>query len=259
MALIEFKNVNKYYGDYHALKNINLSFEKGQVVVLLGPSGSGKSTLIRTINGLEKIEEGSLTVNGHEIVNSSNKELVTLRKEVGMVFQHFNLYPHKTVLENVTLAPIKVLGQSKQEAEAIAEKYLTFVNMWDRKDAFPSMLSGGQKQRIAIARGLAMNPELLLFDEPTSALDPETIGDVLAVMQNLAADGTNMIVVTHEMGFAREVADRIIFMAEGEVLVDTTDVAGFFDHPEEPRAQQFLSKIINHTSEKVQAKKKVRS
>lgn len=175
-----------------------------------------------------------------------------------MVFQHFNLYPHKTVLENVTLAPIKVLGLSKAEAEKIAEKYLTFVNMWDRKDSFPSMLSGGQKQRIAIARGFTMNPEILLFDEPTSALDPETIGDVLAVMQNLAADGMNMIVVTHEMGFAREVADRIIFMADGEILEDTTDVEGFFDHPKDPRAQQFLSKIINHTSEKVQAKKKIR-
>ncbi|VTS17114.1 glutamine transporter, ATP-binding protein 4 [Streptococcus pseudoporcinus] len=258
MALIEFKNVNKHYGSFHALKNINLTFDKGQVVVLLGPSGSGKSTLIRTINGLEKIENGSLIVNGHQIANSSAKDLVTLRKEVGMVFQHFNLYPHKTVLENVTLAPIKVLGQSKAEAEKIAEKYLTFVNMWDRKDSYPSMLSGGQKQRIAIARGLAMQPELLLFDEPTSALDPETIGDVLAVMQNLAADGTNMVVVTHEMGFAREVADRIIFMADGEVLEDTTDVAGFFDNPKESRAKQFLSKIINHTSEKVQAKKKSR-
>ncbi|MGT2777400.1 amino acid ABC transporter ATP-binding protein [Streptococcus iniae] len=258
MALIEFKNVEKYYGDYHALKNINLEIDKGQVVVLLGPSGSGKSTLIRTINALEKIETGSLLVNGKEIVNKSAKDLVSLRKEVGMVFQHFNLYPHKTVLENVTLAPIKVLGLSKAEAEKIAEKYLTFVNMWDRKDSFPSMLSGGQKQRIAIARGLTMNPEILLFDEPTSALDPETIGDVLAVMQNLAADGMNMIVVTHEMGFAREVADRIIFMADGEILEDTTDVEGFFDHPKDPRAQQFLSKIINHTSEKVQAKKKIR-
>lgn len=256
MALIEYKNVEKYYGDYHALRHINLEIEKGQVVVLLGPSGSGKSTLIRTMNALESIETGSLKVNGHELANASNKDLVQLRKEVGMVFQHFNLYPHKTVLENVTLAPIKVLGMSRQEAEAIAEKYLTYVNMWDRKDSYPGMLSGGQKQRIAIARGLAMNPELLLFDEPTSALDPETIGDVLAVMQNLAAEGMNMVVVTHEMGFAREVADRIIFMAEGEILEDTTDVQGFFDHPKEPRAQQFLSKIINHASEKVQAKKK---
>ncbi|KXT79329.1 amino acid ABC transporter ATP-binding protein [Streptococcus sp. DD13] len=251
MPLVEFKNVNKYYGDYHALRDINLSFEPGQVVVLLGPSGSGKSTLIRTINGLESIDEGSLVVHGHDISKASQRDLVPLRKEVGMVFQHFNLYPHKTVVENVTLAPTKVLGISQKEAEETAQKYLEFVNMWDRKDSYPAMLSGGQKQRIAIARGLAMHPELLLFDEPTSALDPETIGDVLAVMQKLAQDGMNMIVVTHEMGFAREVADRIIFMAEGEVLVDTTDVNDFFDNPTEPRAKQFLSKIINHESDKV--------
>ena len=239
MALIEFKNVNKYYGDYHALRDINLEIEKGQVVVILGPSGSGKSTLIRTINALEPIDEASA------------KDLVELRKEVGMVFQHFNLYPHKTVLENVTLAPIKVLGISKAEAEKTAEKFLRYVNMWDKKDSYPSMLSGGQKQRVAIARGLAMKPELLLFDEPTSALDPEAIGDVLAVMQKLAKGGMNMVVVTHEMGFARSVADRIIFMAEGQVLVDTTDVDGFFDNPTEPRAAKFLSNIINHHSDKV--------
>lgn len=251
MALVDFKNVNKYYGDYHALRNINLEFEPGQVVVLLGPSGSGKSTLIRTIIGLEAIDEGQLVVNGHDISSTSIKELVALRKEVGMVFQHFNLYPHKTVLENVTLAPTKVLGIDKATAEKTAQKYLEFVNLWDRKDSYPAMLSGGQKQRVAIARGLAMQPELLLFDEPTSALDPETIGDVLAVMQKLARDGMNMIVVTHEMSFAREVADRIIFMAEGEVLVDTTDVNGFFENPTEPRAKQFLSKIINHESDNV--------
>ncbi len=211
MALIEFKNVNKYYGDYHALRDINLEIEKGQVVVLLGPSGSGKSTLIRTINALEPIDEGTLIVNGHNVTEASAKDLVELRKEVGMVFQHFNLYPHKTVLENVTLAPIKVLGISKADAEKTAEKFLRYVNMWDKKDSYPSMLSGGQKQRVAIARGLAMKPELLLFDEPTSALDPEAIGDVLAVMQKLAKGGMNMVVVTHEMGFARSVADRIIF------------------------------------------------
>ncbi|HGD6206687.1 TPA: amino acid ABC transporter ATP-binding protein [Streptococcus agalactiae] len=248
MSLISYKNVNKYYGDYHALRQINLEIEPGQVVVLLGPSGSGKSTLIRTMNALESIDDGSLVVNGHKLANTSSKELVNLRKEVGMVFQHFNLYPHKTVLENITLAPIKVLKQSKKEAMEIAEKYLKFVNMWERKDSYPSMLSGGQKQRIAIARGLAMHPKLLLFDEPTSALDPETIGDVLSVMQKLANDGMNMVVVTHEMGFAREVADRIIFMADGEILVDTTDVQDFFDNPTEPRAKQFLSNIINHTS-----------
>ena len=252
MALIEFKNVNKYYGDYHALRDINLEIEKGQVVVLLGPSGSGKSTLIRTINALESIDNGTLIVNGHNVTEASAKDLVELRKEAGMVFQHFNLYPHKTVLENVTLAPIKVLGISKADAEKTAEKFLRYVNMWDKKDSYPGMLSGGQKQRIAIARGLAMNPELLLFDEPTSALDPETIGDVLAVMQKLAKGGMNMVVVTHEMGFARSVADRIIFMAEGQVLVDTTDVDGFFDNPTEPRAVQFLSMIIDHNSDRVQ-------
>ena len=188
MALIEFKNVNKYYGDYHALRDINLEIEKGQVVVLLGPSGSGKSTLIRTINALESIDNGTLIVNGHNVTEASAKDLVELRKEAGMVFQHFNLYPHKTVLENVTLAPIKVLGISKADA----------------------------------------------------------------VMQNLAKGGMNMVVVTHEMGFARSVADRIIFMAEGQVLVDTTDVDGFFDNPTEPRAVQFLSKIIDHNSDNVQ-------
>ncbi|MGO2314352.1 MAG: amino acid ABC transporter ATP-binding protein [Pseudolactococcus laudensis] len=246
MPFIAFKNVQKYYGDYHALKDINLEIEEGQVVVLLGPSGSGKSTLIRTINALEGIESGELIVNGHHVDHATKKDLVELRKEVGMVFQHFNLYPHKTVLENVTLAPTKVLKRELRDATVTAEKYLKFVNMWDKKDAFPGQLSGGQKQRVAIARGLAMNPKLLLFDEPTSALDPETIGDVLSVMQGLAKDGMNMIVVTHEMGFARSVADRIIFMDAGEVLEDTTDVAGFFDNPQEPRAKQFLSKIINH-------------
>ena len=246
MPLIAFKNVQKYYGDYHALKDINLEIEEGQVVVLLGPSGSGKSTLIRTINALEGIESGELIVNNHHVDHATKKDLVELRKEVGMVFQHFNLYPHKTVLENVTLAPTKVLKRELREATVTAEKYLKFVNMWDKKDAFPGQLSGGQRQRVAIARGLAMNPKLLLFDEPTSALDPETIGDVLSVMQGLAKDGMNMVVVTHEMGFARSVADRIIFMDAGEVLEDTTDVAGFFDNPQEPRAKQFLSKIINH-------------
>ncbi|MEW4353620.1 amino acid ABC transporter ATP-binding protein [Streptococcus pneumoniae] len=251
MSLIEFNHVEKYYGDYHALRNINLSFESGEVVVLLGPSGSGKSTLIRTINGLEGIDKGSLIVNGADLAKASGKDLVELRKKVGMVFQHFNLYPHKTVLENVTLAPTKVLGISPEEAKATAKKYLEFVNMWDKKDSYPSMLSGGQKQRIAIARGLAMHPDLLLFDEPTSALDPETIGDVLAVMQKLAKDGMNMIVVTHEMGFAQEVADRIIFMADGEVLEDTRDVAGFFANPKDERAKQFLSKIIHHKSDHI--------
>ena len=243
MALIEFKNVNKYYGDYHALRDINLEIEKGQVVVLLGPSGSGKSTLIRTINALESIDNGTLIVNGHNVTEASAKDLVELRKEAGMVFQHFNLYPHKTVLENVTLAPIKVLGISKADAEKTAEKFLRYVNMWDKKDSYPGMLSGGQKQRIAIARGLAMNPELLLFDEPTSALDPETIGDVLAVMQNLAKGGMNMVVVTHEMGFAREVANRVLFFSDGYITEDGTPEE-VFNHPKSPRLQEFLGKVL---------------
>ena len=243
MALIEFKNVNKYYGDYHALRDINLEIEKGQVVVLLGPSGSGKSTLIRTINALESIDNGTLIVNGHNVTEASAKDLVELRKEAGMVFQHFNLYPHKTVLENVTLAPIKVLGISKADAEKTAEKFLRYVNMWDKKDSYPGMLSGGQKQRIAIARGLAMNPELLLFDEPTSALDPETIGDVLAVMQKLAKGGMNMVVVTHEMGFAYEVADRVIFM-DGGVIVEEGTPQEIFDNTKEDRTKDFLSKVL---------------
>ena len=243
MALIEFKNVNKYYGDYHALRDINLEIEKGQVVVILGPSGSGKSTLIRTINALEPIDEGTLIVNGHNVTEASAKDLVELRKEVGMVFQHFNLYPHKTVLENVTLAPIKVLGISKAEAEKTAEKFLRYVNMWDKKDSYPSMLSGGQKQRVAIARGLAMKPELLLFDEPTSALDPEAIGDVLAVMQKLAKGGMNMVVVTHEMGFAYEVADRVIFM-DGGVIVEEGTPREIFDNTKEERTKDFLSKVL---------------
>ena len=244
MALIEFKNVNKYYGDYHALRDINLEIEKGQVVVLLGPSGSGKSTLIRTINALESIDNGTLIVNGHNVTEASAKDLVELRKEVGMVFQHFNLYPHKTVLENVTLAPIKVLGISKAEAEKTAEKFLRYVNMWDKKDSYPGMLSGGQKQRIAIARGLAMNPELLLFDEPTSALDPETIGDVLAVMQNLAKGGMNMVVVTHEMGFAKEVANRVMFIDGGNFLEDGSPEQ-VFENPQNPRTKDFLDKVLN--------------
>ena len=200
---------------------------------------------------MEAVDKGSLLVNGHQVAGASQKDFGAPSQGSRPWFSNISTSIRiKTVLENVTLAPIKVLGIDKKEAEKTAQKYLEFVNMWDKKDSYPAMLSGGQKQRIAIARGLAMHPELLLFDEPTSALDPETIGDVLAVMQKLAHDGMNMIVVTHEMGFAREVADRIIFMADGEVLVDTTDVDDFFDNPSEPRAQQFLSKIINHESDK---------
>lgn len=245
MAMIEFKNVEKYYGKFQALKDINLSFEKGEVVVVIGPSGSGKSTMLRCINGLETISSGALLVNG-ENISSKEVKLTEVRKNIGMVFQHFNLYPNKTVIENITLAPIKVLKQDKETAIKTAEKLLKQVDMYDKKDSYPSMLSGGQRQRIAIARGLAMNPGMLLFDEPTSALDPETIGDVLGVMKKLALDGMSMIVVTHEMGFAKEVADRVVFMAEGQVLEDSRDVNKFFEKPEDVRAQQFISKVINH-------------
>ena len=232
MPMVEFKHVEKYYGKFHALKNINLTFEKGEVVVVIGPSGSGKSTMLRCINGLEDITSGELLVNDKNL-HSKEVKLKDIRKNIGMVFQHFNLYPNKTALENITLAPIKVLKQSTEEATRTAEKLLDRVDMLDKKDSYPSMLSGGQQQRIAIARGLAMNPDLLLFDEPTSALDPEMIGDVLNVMKKIARDGMSMIVVTHEMGFAKEVAD-------------TRDVKGFFEKPQEERAQQFVSKVINH-------------
>ncbi|EOS7816520.1 amino acid ABC transporter ATP-binding protein [Enterococcus hirae] len=245
MAMIKFDNVEKYYGKFHALKNINLEFEKGEVVVVIGPSGSGKSTMLRCINGLETISSGRLLINDIDLQDKKTK-LTEVRKNVGMVFQHFNLYPNKTVLENITLAPIKVLKQDQASAVKNAEKFLEKVNMLDKKDSYSSMLSGGQQQRVAIARGLAMNPEMLLFDEPTSALDPEMIGDVLDVMKKLARDGMSMIVVTHEMGFAKEVADRVIFMADGQVLEDSRNVKDFFENPKEPRAQQFISKVINH-------------
>ena len=245
MAMIKFDNVEKYYGKFHALKNINLEFEKGEVVVVIGPSGSGKGTMLRCINGLETISSGRLLINDIDLQDKKTK-LTEVRKNVGMVFQHFNLYPNKTVLENITLAPIKVLKQDQASAVKNAEKFLEKVNMLDKKDSYPSMLSGGQQQRVAIARGLAMNPEMLLFDEPTSALDPEMIGDVLDVMKKLARDGMSMIVVTHEMGFAKEVADRVIFMADGQVLEDSRNVKDFFENPKEPRAQQFISKVINH-------------
>ncbi|WP_277630273.1 amino acid ABC transporter ATP-binding protein [Atopococcus tabaci] len=242
--IIQFQKVNKYYGDFHALRDINLSFNKGEVTVVIGPSGSGKSTMLRCINGLESIDDGKLIVNGTDL-HAKATNLSQIRKRVGMVFQHFNLYPHMTVLENVTLAPIKVLKQDPEEARKTAEQLLDKVNLLDKKDSYPTRLSGGQKQRIAIARGLAMNPEVLLFDEPTSALDPETIDDVLDVMKKLAREGMTMIVVTHEMGFAREVGDRIVFMADGQVVEDR-EAVDFYENPRDPRAKQFLGKIISH-------------
>ncbi|MFV0558333.1 MAG: amino acid ABC transporter ATP-binding protein [Enterococcus sp.] len=245
MSMIEFKDVEKYYGKFHALKNVNLPFEKGEVVVVIGPSGSGKSTMLRCINGLETITSGELLINDKNL-HSKEVKLTDIRKDIGMVFQHFNLYPNKTVLENITLAPIKVLKEDEQAAITRAEKLLDRVGMLDKKDSYPSMLSGGQQQRVAIARGLAMKPEVLLFDEPTSALDPEMIGDVLNVMKKIAQDGMSMIVVTHEMGFAQEVADRVVFMADGEVVEDSHDVKEFFKNPKSDRAKQFISKVINH-------------
>ncbi|MHC9532112.1 amino acid ABC transporter ATP-binding protein [Dellaglioa sp. BT-FLS60] len=245
MAMIEFKNVEKYYDKFHALKNINLKVEAGEVVVIIGPSGSGKSTLIRTINGLEQVNEGQLLVDNFDLADKKTN-IDKIRKNVGMVFQHFNLYENKTVLENIMLAPRLVLKRDEAENKKIALDLLKTVGLADKAESYPRMLSGGQSQRIAIARSLAMKPKALLFDEPTSALDPETIDDVLKVMKDIAKnDGITMIVVTHEMGFAREVADRVIFMADGQILEDDT-TSEFFDNPKEERAKKFLSKIIKH-------------
>lgn len=242
--MISFKQVDKYYGSFHALKGINLTIEKGEVVVAIGPSGSGKSTMLRCINALEEITTGELLVGGVNI-HDKKTNLNEVRKNLGMVFQHFNLYPNMTVLENVILAPVKVLKEDKETATKKAEKLLDKVGMLHKKDEYPTQLSGGQQQRIAIARSLAMEPDVMLFDEPTSALDPEMVGEVLDVMKSLAKEsGMTMIVVTHEMGFAREVADRVIFMADGQILEDR-ESESFFENPKDERAKQFLSKIIN--------------
>ena len=232
MSMIEFKNVEKYYGNFHALKNINLKIDEGETVVLIGPSGSGKSTLIRTVNGLEEIQEGQLLVNGFDL-HDPKTDMNRIRKNVGMVFQHFNLYNNKSTIENVMLAPRLVLkrdeAENKREAMALLEK----VGLADKAANMPSELSGGQKQRAAIARSLAMKPKALLFDEPTSALDPEMIGDVLDVMRDIAKDSSmTMLVVTHEMSFAKAVADRVIFMADGEILEDSS-TKEFFENPKE--------------------------
>lgn len=243
-TMIEFKNVNKYYGDFQVLKDINLTINKGEVVVIIGPSGSGKSTLLRCMNRLETISDGSLTINDVDI-SDKKTDINKLRRKIGMVFQHFYLYPHKTVLENIMLAPVKALGQSKEEAKKTAFAYLEKVGIPDKANAYPSQLSGGQQQRVAIARGLALHPEIMLFDEPTSALDPEMIGEVLDVMKHLAKEGMTMVVVTHEMGFAKEVADRIIFIDKGQILEDADPIA-FYQEPKEERAKVFLSRILNH-------------
>ncbi|WP_199613620.1 amino acid ABC transporter ATP-binding protein [Paenibacillus alkalitolerans] len=242
--MIHFHQVNKHYGSFHVLKDINLSIQQGEVVVVVGPSGSGKSTLVRCINRLETITDGELLVDGVR-VNDKSTDINTLRRNIGMVFQHFNLYPHKTVLQNITLAPMKVVGETKEEAEKTAMFYLEKVGIPDKAHAFPAQLSGGQQQRVAIARGLAMKPKIMLFDEPTSALDPETIGEVLDVMKKLALEGMTMVVVTHEMGFAKEVADRVVFMDRGQIVEEAAPVE-FFANPREERARLFLSRILNH-------------
>ena len=245
MSMIEFHDVNKYFGKFHALKNINLTVDRGEVVTIIGPSGSGKSTLLRCINGLERITSGQLIVNDFDLADKKT-DMNRIRKNVGMVFQHFNLYANKNVLQNVTLGPDLVLKRNKQEVEQEAHDLLKMVGLENKADSFPGELSGGQQQRVAIARSLAMEPKAILFDEPTSALDPEMIGDVLDVMQKIAEQGMTMVVVTHEMGFARHVGNRIVFMDDGQILVDSANVDQFFDDPQEPRAKEFISKIINH-------------
>lgn len=242
--MISFKNVNKWFGDLHVLQNINLEIEKGEVVVICGPSGSGKSTLIRCINRLEPIQQGDIVVDGMN-VGDARTNMTTLRAEVGFVFQSFNLYPHMTVLENIILAPTLVRGMTRGEATEIGMQLLKKVNIPDKAGAYPTQLSGGQQQRVAIARGLAMQPKIMLFDEPTSALDPEMINEVLDVMKSLAREGMTMVCVTHEMGFAREVADRVIFMDQG-AMVEQNSPEEFFHNPQSDRTKDFLSKILSH-------------
>nr|WP_222123712.1 amino acid ABC transporter ATP-binding protein [Agrococcus jejuensis] len=242
--MVEIERVEKHYGDFHALKDINLTVDKGQVVVVIGPSGSGKSTLCRTINRLETITSGDIRIDG-KTLPKEGKGLAALRSDVGMVFQSFNLFAHMTILENVTLGPIKVRKVARKQAEEDAMALLDRVGVAHQASKYPAQLSGGQQQRVAIARALAMKPKVMLFDEPTSALDPEMINEVLDVMIGLAKDGMTMIVVTHEMGFARKAADRVVFMADGEVLEDRTPEE-FFTNPETDRAKDFLSKLITH-------------
>jgi glutamate transport system ATP-binding protein len=242
--LVVLEGVHKWYGDLHALDDVNLSIAKGEVVVVIGPSGSGKSTLCRTINRLETIDRGTITIDGRPLP-SGGKPLAALRTEVGMVFQGFNLFAHKTVLDNVTLGPVRVRGDAPDEAEQHARSLLERVGVGDQADKLPGQLSGGQQQRVAIARALAMDPKVMLFDEPTSALDPEMIKEVLDVMVDLARRGMTMVVVTHEMGFARTAADRVVFMAGGAVVEESAPEA-FFGSPQTQRARDFLSTILSH-------------
>ncbi|MBN2255910.1 MAG: amino acid ABC transporter ATP-binding protein [Deltaproteobacteria bacterium] len=242
--MITFKNVHKWFGDLHVLNDVNFHVDPGEVVVICGPSGSGKSTLIRCINKLEPIQKGEIIVDDMPI-HDAKINLRRLREEIGFVFQQFNLYPHMTALENITLAPINVRKQKKEEAEAVARQLLHKVGISEKANSYPQQLSGGQQQRVAIARGLAMRPKIMLFDEPTSALDPEMINEVLDVMKTLAREGMTMIVVSHEMGFAREVANRVVFMDEGK-LIESADPATFFSNPRHERTKLFLSKILTH-------------
>jgi len=241
---IEIRNMNKWYGDFHVLKNINLDVCKGEKIVICGPSGSGKSTLIRCINRLEEHQQGDIIVDGTELTNDL-KNIDAVRREVGMVFQHFNLFPHLTVLENCTLAPIWVRKTPKAEAEATAMEFLERVKIPEQAHKYPGQLSGGQQQRVAIARSLCMRPNIMLFDEPTSALDPEMIKEVLDTMVSLAEEGITMICVTHEMGFAKKVADRVIFMDQGEII-ESNNPHDFFDNPQHDRTKLFLSQILGH-------------
>jgi len=241
---IAIMNMNKWYGDFHVLKDVNLNVKKGERIVICGPSGSGKSTMIRCINHLEEHQAGDINVLG-TLLDGNLANIQSIRKDVGMCFQHFNLFPHMSVLDNCTLAPMLVRGTSKVEAEKMAMQYLEKVCIANQANKFPGQLSGGQQQRVAIARSLCMNPSIMLFDEPTSALDPEMIAEVLDVMVSLADTGMTMLCVTHEMGFARKVADRIIFMDAGHI-VEENDPESFFNNPQSERAQVFLSQILNH-------------
>ena len=241
---IEIRNMNKWYGDFHVLKNINLEVTRGEKIVICGPSGSGKSTMIRCINRLEEHQQGDIVVDGTELTNDL-KNIDAVRREVGMVFQHFNLFPHLTVLENCTLAPIWVRQTPKAEAEATAMEFLERVKIPEQANKYPGQLSGGQQQRVAIARSLCMRPNIMLFDEPTSALDPEMIKEVLDTMVSLAEEGITMLCVTHEMGFAKQVADRVIFMDEGEIIESNTPHE-LFDNPQHDRTKLFLSQILGH-------------
>ena len=243
-TIVKIENMHKWYGDFHVLKDINLEVKKGERIVICGPSGSGKSTMIRCINVLEEFQKGSINVGGVEIEDSV-KAINAVRNQVGMCFQHFNLFPHLTVLENCTLAPIWVKNMPKKEAEKIAMEFLERVKIPHQADKYPEQLSGGQQQRVAIARSLCMNPDIMLFDEPTSALDPEMISEVLDVMVDLAELGMTMLCVTHEMGFARRVADRVIFMDGGEIIEENEPEA-FFTNPQNERTKLFLSQIVGH-------------